>query len=122
MTSPQAARAAPAPTRGKIHVTLEYLGFRNARVRREYILRVQSGEHTRDYTVWIAHSAFAERQALFQDGPDICYQKLQRALAESELPGAACMGVTESDLASYREAHAPPARRPPPPRPVAARG
>jgi hypothetical protein len=122
MTNPQSARVAPATLRGKIHVTLEYLGFRNARERREYILRVQSGEDTRDYTVWIAHSAFARRQALLQDGPDICYQKLQRALAACELPGVASVAVTESDLASYRAAHAPPARRPPPPRPVAGRG
>ena len=111
---PPARPRAPAP----IHLILEYLGFRNAPGRREYVLRAQSGSKAREYTVWIAHTAFAMRQALLQDGPDICYQKLRRELAESELSGVACVGVTESDLADYREAHAPPTRRPPSPKPV----
>ncbi len=108
LPAPSTRPRAPAP----LHLMLEYLGFRNTPGRREYILRAQSGPEAREYTVWIAHTAFAMRKALLQDGPDICYQKLRRELAESELRGVACVGVTESDLATYRETHAPPTRRP----------
>ena len=110
---PPARPRAPAA----LHVVLEYLGFRNTRGRREYLMRVQSGSEARNYTVWIAHTAFAMHKALLQDGPDISFQKLQRELAEFALGGAACVGVTDGDLADYREAHAPPTRRPPLPRP-----
>jgi hypothetical protein len=115
-TSPRVFTSpAPPRTATPTHVVLEYLGFRNAPDRREYLLRAQSGSEERQYTVWIAHSAFASRQALLQDGPDICYQKLRRELALAELTGKAYVGVSESDLAHYRETHSPPARRPPSP-------
>ncbi len=106
LTAPAKARA-PA----SIHVLLEYLGFRNTPGRREYFLRAQSGAEVREYTVWIPHTAFALRQALLQDGPDICYQKLRRELSASESGGATCIGVTESELLDYRDAHTTPPRR-----------
>jgi hypothetical protein len=117
-----AKRSASTPSTGghdpARHFTLEYIGFRNAGDRREYILRARFGTDARDYTLWIAHAAFAARQALLQDGPDICFQKLWRELAVVESRSVTCVAVTEADLASYREAHAPPARRLPTPRPA----
>lgn len=110
MAHPVAA-SPPAPHVLPKHLTLEYLGFRNAGDRREYLLCARSGAESREYTVWIAHAAFVAGQALLQDGPDICYQKLWRALAESELTGAKCVEVTEGELKDYRAAHAPPTRR-----------
>lgn len=77
----------------------------------------QSGSEVREYTVWIPHTAFAMRQALLQDGPDICYQQLRRELIASELSAEKCVRVTESDLTNYREAHSPPIRRAPPAKP-----
>jgi hypothetical protein len=93
------------------HLTLEYLGFRNGRDRREYLLCARSGTEAREYTVWIANAAFTAGRALYQDGPDISYQKLLRELAHLELTGARCVEVTESELLDYRTAHAPPTRR-----------
>jgi len=93
------------------HISLEYVGFHNTSSRREYTFRVRLGPEAREYTIWIPHAAFAARQALLQDGPDICFQKLQRQVAELGLDGVTDAAVTDSDLASYREAHAPPARR-----------
>ena len=119
---PIAPRLIPAPARPRAptptQVSLEYLGFRNAPDRREYVLRAQAGSEAREYTVWIAHSAFASRGALLQDGPDICYQKLRRELAVPELTGDAYVGVSDSDLAHYRETHTPATRRPPAPKPA----
>lgn len=93
------------------HLTLEYLGFRNARDRREYLLCARLGTESCDYTVWIANAAFTAGHALFQDGPDICYQKLRRELADTELTGGHTVEVTKSELLEYRDAHAPPQRR-----------
>jgi hypothetical protein len=88
---------------------LQYVGFEDTPSRREYVLLARLGAETRQFTVWIDLAAFAGRKALRQDGPDICYQKLRRELAAS-LAGTACIGVTEADLASYKEAHTPKAR------------
>ena len=99
------------------HLTLEYLGFRNARDRREYLLCARLGPESCEYTVWIANAAFTAGHALFQDGPDICYQKLRRELADTELKGTHTVEVTKSELLEYREAHTPPQRRAFSPRP-----
>ena len=93
------------------HLTLEYRGFRNVRDRREYLLCARLGTDSCDYTVWIPNTAFAAGQALFQDGPDICYQKLRRDLADTELTDGQSVQVTESELLEYRTAHLPPQRR-----------
>lgn len=98
--SPQAGARSSATA-----LLVQYLGFQDAPGRREYEIRVRRGDQSRQYTLWIARAAFAERQALLQDGPDICYQKLLRALADPELPTEDCIGVTEGDLADYRETH-----------------
>jgi hypothetical protein len=97
--------AAPKP------VTIRYLGFHDGPGRREYVLDAQRGDQTGRYTLWIALSAFSSRHALLQDGPEICYQKLVRELSDAELQGSNGMAVTETDLASYREAHTRPVRR-----------
>jgi hypothetical protein len=64
-----------------------------------------------EYTVWIAHSAFAAGHALLQDGPDICYQKLRRELVDVELTDGQRFEVTAGELQEYRTAHLPPQRR-----------
>jgi hypothetical protein len=98
---------AAAPPR----IAIQYQGFQDAPGRREYALDAQRGDQRRRYTVWIEQAAFAARRALLQDGPDICYQKLLREVATSQLEGADCMGVTDGELAAYRDAHARPVRR-----------
>ena len=92
---------------------VQYVGFQDAPDRREYVLLAQFGETVRQYTVWIARDAFDKRRALLQDGPDICYQKLMRALGDESVATTGRLAVTDADLTRYREAHAPPARRPP---------
>jgi len=114
MSHPRSGPTTPTrpPVASASRFSLEYLGFHNESDRREYLLRARFGEDVREYTVWIALAAFAARRALLQDGPDICFQKLSRELAVVELRGAARLAVTDDDLASYRSAHAVPARRP----------
>ena len=106
-----APEPAAAPRKAVAAPQVQYLGFQDTPERREYALRVQRGDDSRRYTVWIPHAAFARREALLQDGPDICFQKLQRELMGGAPPESDCIAVTEADLAHYRETHAPPARR-----------
>lgn len=95
-----------------IKASLEYIGFRTASDRREYLLRSHSGTETREYTVGIAHAAFAAGRARFQDGPEICYLKLHRELqACADQPDEDDFTITDAELAAYRDAHAPRARR-----------
>jgi hypothetical protein len=105
-------------------IAIQYLGFQDVKGRRQYALRAQRGDQARRYTVWIELSAFSDHQALLQNGPDICYQKLLRELGGSELQASDGIGVTEGDLAAYRETHPLPARRsfspPSPPQPAKA--
>lgn len=108
LRSPSAGAHPPLPA----HLLVQYVGFHDTPAGREYVLLAQLGAKSRRYTVWIAQAVFTKRQALLQDGPDICFQKLRRELADSELVGTARIGVTESDLTHYREAHAPATRRP----------
>ena len=103
------------------HLTVEYLGFRCGADRREYLLSARFGTERCEYTVWIANAAFTAGHALFQDGPDICYQKLRRELGDTELTGGQTFEVTKSELLEYRVAHAPPQRRAGSPKPVPAK-
>jgi hypothetical protein len=98
----------PAPPRP---LAVQYLGFQNIDGRREYLLQAQRGDEERRYRVWIELAAFAKRQALLQEGPDICYQKLLHELTGPGLQGPEGIGVTEADLAAYRESHSSPGRK-----------
>ena len=109
MSVPAAAASPREPA--SMRVAIQYQGFQDAPSRREYALEAQRGDQRRRYTVWIERSAFAARRALLQDGPDICYQKMLREVAAFQLDGSDCIGVTDGELASYRETHTRPVRR-----------
>jgi hypothetical protein len=107
MTEPLGTDATPAPAPA---ITLRYLGFQDVDGFRRYTLQAQRGPVTQRYTVSIELAAFSKKQALLQDGPDICYQKL-RELSAAELPPGGDLEVTEADLAAYRETHSRTPRR-----------
>jgi hypothetical protein len=105
--------------RGAVRTTqpiVQYIGFDDVAGRRNYRLLVQSGDDVRELTVWIEREAFTRRAAQVQDGPDICFQKILRELAAGRGLGdqGGSIGVTDGDLASYRQAREPqPSRRTP---------
>jgi hypothetical protein len=101
------AGAKPAPPQA---ITIRYLGFKDVDGRRQYALSAQRGLETSRYTVSIELAAFSKKQALLQDGPDICYQKL-RELSAVELQPGGDVEVTEEELAAYRETHSRAPRR-----------
>jgi hypothetical protein len=101
---------------------VEYVGFTTVRDTREYRLRVQEGGGAfHDFVLTISLDAFLTHRARYQDAPEICFLKLQRALAEcvGTLPDAR-LSISDLELEEYRAAHSPkpPKRRPKPPLPA----
>ena len=98
---------------------VEYVGFTTGPSVRLYTLRVRrtTGE-TEDFTVGIPNEAFLRGRVRYQDGAEVCFQRLQRELQlfGEQMPERHLV-ITDSDLTSYKEAHAPrpPNRRPRPP-------
>lgn len=106
---------------------VQYIGFHNNEATRDYLLCIRHGDGRCDeFVVTIEQTAFLSGRARYQDGAEICFLKLSRALAAwvaapDSGPLASRQGVTEADLLAYREAHAPKPKswRPPHPVPVA---
>ena len=85
--------------------TVRYLGFRTTAEGREYSLRATDELRARMFVMLIPHRDFASREARFQDGPDLCFAKLQRDLAaEPDLLPGPLLVVTARELVAYREA------------------
>lgn len=101
--------AAPQPSR---NVIVRYGGFRATARGREYTMHVADGLSSREFVLLITHQAFADREARFQDAPDVCSSKLRRELAADPglVPGA-CMAVTTQDLLDYRGEHTSPLKK-----------
>jgi hypothetical protein len=101
---------------------VEYVGFRNNEKTRDYLLALRHPDGSYDqFVVAIAQEAFVSGRTRYQDGAEICFLKLSRALAAWTLapdsgPPAARQEVTEADLLAYRQAHAPKPRVSRPPR------
>ncbi len=84
--------------------SLRYMGFHSTDDGREYDLRVDDETGSRLFTLVIPHEAFAARQARFQDAPDLCFAKLQRALAtDGGLGSGGRLVLTAADFQDYRE-------------------
>ena len=94
---------------------VEYVGFTTRGANRVYTLRFRRGaEEPKDVTVAIATAAFLARRVRYQDGPEICFLKLQKELLGAE-EGRAFKELTvdDADLEDYKTAHTakPPQRR-----------
>ena len=76
----------PQPSSGRF-VRIEYVDFQNVAEHREFRLRAYLPEGSAEFRFRIAVAAFDARRVRLQDGPDVCYQKLLRAVAAGETPG-----------------------------------
>jgi len=104
---------------------VEYVGFAVRGAAREYALRVWPADgEPHEFTLVIPNQAFLTQRVRYQDGPEVCFLKLQRQLAAcpTGFPPSH-LGVTDADLEDYRIAHTPKAlqRRTVPPSGSAAR-
>lgn len=104
-THPLLPPPVPPPPVPSHVVRVEYLGFENLAEQREYRLRVYGLEGWSEFRLRIAVAAFGAGRVRLQDGPDVCYQKLLRAIACGEAASADAITLDEVDFASYREAH-----------------
>ena len=103
------------PSSGRLP-RVEYLGFQDVGGHREFRLRVYGREGSSEFRFAIAIAAFAAGRVSRQDGPDVCYQKLLRAVAAGEPATSDVITIDDVELASFREAHTHvPKRRPRPP-------
>jgi len=95
---------------------VEYVGFRNREATREYNLRIRHKDGRCDeFTLAIPLDAFVAHRVRYQDGAEICFQKLQRALVDWEATSETLLpppyqDVTEAEMDAFREAHAPKTR------------
>lgn len=94
----------PPPSPGRF-VRVEYLDFQNVAEHREFRLRVYGPDESTEFRLRIAIAAFGAGRVRLQDGPDVCYQKLLRAVAAGETASPDLITIDDFDLASYREAH-----------------
>ena len=95
-------RLPPAPGRS---VRIEYLDFQNLAEHREFRFRVNGPDGSNEFRLRIPIAAFGVGRVLLQDGPDVCYQKLLRAVVAGEAPGPDVITIDEVELAGYRVAH-----------------
>jgi hypothetical protein len=83
---------------------VRYIGFRATDEGREYSLRVDGEGDPRVFRLLIPHAAFSDKQARFQDAPDLCFAKLQRELVlDAALQPGPTLVLTPRDLAEYHE-------------------
>jgi hypothetical protein len=86
---------------------VSYVGFKSLPTAREYTLRVtQQDGSSQDFQLAVSNDAFLSRNVRYQDAPEICFLKLQRAVVDCE-PGqpAVRQDVTAVDIEAYRLAH-----------------
>ena len=91
-------------------MSIQYAGFQVQPYGRDYSYYVfDPPAASRHFILTISHQAFAERQILYQDAADLCYQILQRALlAETgERPLWPHCTVSDQELDAYRATHRP---------------
>ena len=93
-------------------IRVEYLDFRDVPEFREYRFRLMGSEGATELRARVARVAFDARLLRVSDGPDLCYQKLVRALAAGATPSLdAPLVIEDADLVAYRDEHAPAPRR-----------
>ena len=89
---------------------VQYVGFRTTAAGREYTLCASGGLEPRLFVLLIPGEAFVSHAVRFQDGPDLCFRRLQRELTADPdlLPGGGLVLTTE-ELLDYQQGRAQPA-------------
>ena len=98
-------------------MNIQYRGFEQAATSRLYSFLVTHGvEDTREFTVKILLTIFRSTGLKFQDGPEICCDRLKRELAgESEEARAAShLTINSGDTQEYLDRRHPRKRKPAP--------
>jgi len=87
----------------KMAAHVEYMGFKCVENTREYALRVHQGANILGHvTMVIQNSAFLTKAVRYQDGPDLCFHKLQSVIALSPEAMPERIVVSEADYVTAR--------------------
>jgi hypothetical protein len=89
---------------------VQFMGFESKDVVREYTFQVREltpdAGGPREFTVSIDQIAFNSHMVRFQDGPDICSNRLHRELvASANRPAESHFHITQAELDEYRSRH-----------------
>jgi len=93
-----------------IVLKLRYLGMIPQVKHREYGFRVENKDKEfRQVVVTIDNTLFLKNQLMFQEAPDLCYQKVLMDVdnepADAAAGSTSTVPVTEMDIAHYRDSH-----------------
>ena len=85
----------------------EYVGFTVNKTSRVYKLRVSRAEGGfRSYAVSITNRAFLKNRIGYQDGPTICFLKLESELrTKGDEKTSTKIHITDAELAEFRDSH-----------------
>jgi SPX domain protein involved in polyphosphate accumulation len=89
---------------------IQYIGFNVAASSRIYNFDViDKAEEAREFTVKVQSEAFRSAHLKFQDGPDICFERLEQELEREtqESRAEAHLSIGERDIQEYLEGHYP---------------
>jgi hypothetical protein len=87
---------------------LRYMGVFPQSGHREYRFRIENeGSEIRDVSLTIDDHLFGTKRLMFQEAPDLCYQKLLAEVRNEnrEVPVLSRAAVTPTDIQLYRENH-----------------
>ncbi|HYK91580.1 MAG TPA: hypothetical protein VE398_22620 [Acidobacteriota bacterium] len=87
---------------------LRYLGVIPKNDYREYGFRIEDKDkNVRQIVLTIDNGFFVEHHLMFQEAPDLCYQKMLTDLGNEtpETPLCGRVPVTVVDIANYRDSH-----------------
>ena len=88
---------------------IQYVGFNVATSSRIYNFAVIDTKETREFTVKVQSEAFRPGRLKLQDGPGICFERLEQELEgeTQESRAEAHLSIGERDIEGYLEAHYP---------------
>lgn len=87
---------------------LRYLGVFSGAGHREYRFQIEAQDKSvRTVALTIDDGIFRRNGMMFQEAPDLCYQKLLADITNETLGAPICKlaPITESEIASYRNSH-----------------
>jgi hypothetical protein len=90
-------------------MNIQYAGFEVSASSRVYSFNVIDTGTTRRFTVQVPSEAFRPASLLLQDGPGICFARLEHELQREtqRLPTLGHLTIGEQDIREYREQHYP---------------
>jgi hypothetical protein len=88
---------------------IQYAGFEVSASSRVYNFEVIDTAATRQFAVQVPSEAFRPASLMLQDGPGICFARLEHELQREtqELPAQAHLTIAVQDILEYREQHYP---------------